>query len=103
MTEYYDLIQTILIFIMMGFFKLLTYVGGSQKKLNWKQKFNYFYINIIAGWAIYSALIAYDDWFEDFPQKVFTILSVTYFGFGAIEKLHDKKIIEKIISIFINH
>lgn len=101
MKEYFnEAIQTFLIFVLMGVFTVIAFVSKSDEKINLRKKFNLFYINTVAGWGIFSLVISIDDWFNEWPQRVFTIMTVTYVGFNSLEYIKKKGIINKLIAVF---
>ena len=102
MKNYQDLIETIIIFLIMGILSVIAKLQKSETKLNLRQKFNIFYINTVAGWGVYSLLIGYKEWFGNYPQKVFTIMSVVYVGFEVLEYIKKTNILGKLIEFIIN-
>lgn len=100
MQNLYDSIQTGIIFVLMGVFTVIVTISKSAKKLNLTEKFNLFYVNTVAGWGFFSLLISYDDWFGNFPQKVFTIMTVVYVGFNTLEFIKKRNLLGKIIEVF---
>ena len=55
----------------------------------------------MAGWGLYSLLVGYKEWFGNYPQKVFVIMSVVYVGFQVLESIKKKKIFEKIVKFIL--
>lgn len=103
MKEYFtDQVQTILIFLLMGIFSVVARISSSDSKLSLRQKFNLFYVNIVAGWGMFSLLTSYSEWFGEFPQKVFTIMTVVYVGFNALEKLKKSDFLSKLVTLILN-
>ena len=95
-----DTVQTIIIFFIMGVFTVVTKVSKSKEKINFKKAINLFYVNTVAGWGIFSLLTGYNDWFGNWPQKVFTIMTVVYVGFNVLEKMQTENLLSKLIEIF---
>lgn len=101
MKDYFnEAAETFLIFVLMGVFTVIAFVSKTDEKLDLRKKFNLFYINTVAGWGIFSLVISIDDWFNAWPQRVFTIMTVTYVGFNTLEFIKKKQIISKIIAVF---
>lgn len=101
MNEYFAYTETLLIFLVMGAFAVIMQINREERKVSFAKIFQKFYMNIIAGWGIYSALIGYEEWFGNYPQKVFIIMTVTLSGVKAFEYLEKNDVLGRIIeSIF---
>ena len=92
--------QTVIIFLLMGMFTVIVHISKQSGKVNWSRRFNLFYINIIAGWGLYSLLAGLYTWFTNFPQKVFTIMLVTYTGYSTLEWMKKNEVLRRILEIF---
>ena len=101
MTEYFAYTETAIIFLLMGAFAVIMQINKEAKKVSFHKVFQKFYMNIIAGWGIYSALIGYEEWFGNYPQKVFIIMTVTLLGVKGFNYLEENDVLGRVIeSIF---
>ena len=101
--ELREILETILIFLIMGILSVIAKLQKSESKLNLREKFNIFYVNTVAGWGLFSLLVSYKDWFGNYPQKVFTIMTVVYVGFNVLEYIKRQNIVGKFIEFIINN
>jgi hypothetical protein len=101
MEDYFAYTETALIFLLMGAFSVIMQINKEEQKVSFPKIFQKFYMNIIAGWGIYSALIGYEEWFGNYPQKVFIIMTVTLLGVKAFDYLEKNDVLGRMIeSIF---
>lgn len=94
-------VVTALTFIIMGVFTVVVKISNSQTRLNFKQIFATLYINMVAGWGIFSLLTSWNSWFGVPPQKVFVILAVTYGGYDAIDRLRKSGWLGRLIEFIL--
>lgn len=101
MIDYFAYTETALIFLLMGAFSVIMQINKEEKEVKFSKVFQKFYMNVIAGWGIYSAMIGYEEWFGNYPQKIFVIMTVTLMGVKAFDYLEANDVLGRIIeSIF---
>ena len=94
-------VLTAVIFLIMGIFTVVVKLTNSKNQVNFKQMFALFYINVVAGWSIFSLITSKIEWFGIMPQKVFTIMAVTFVGYDALDRLRKSGWLVKLIEFFI--
>ena len=90
MERYRGLIEDGAIFLLMAVFTVMKQLLVEEGEINWGKTFAKIFVNIVAGVGFYTFVISYDSWFSDYPQKVGTIMVVTYAGSKLIEIVVDK-------------
>lgn len=98
MEKYRAFIETGVIFILMGVFSVIVKLNKEDKEVKFSKIFTRFYTNIIAGWGIYSLLIGYHEWFGNFPQKIFIIMTVVLTGVRAFDYLEENDVVGRMIE-----
>lgn len=99
--EINEWILTALIFLIMGIFTVIVKLTKSKKQINFKRMFALFYINVVAGWGIFSLITAKIEWFGIMPQKVFTIMAVTFVGYDALDRLRKSGWFVRLVEFLI--
>lgn len=78
-----------IILAIMALFTFLKSSINTQGNIDWKRGLVKIFTNFVAGWGFYYALIAYDFWLSEYPQKVPAIMIATYAGSRMIDVIVD--------------
>jgi len=100
--KFSHILETAAIFLIMGVFSVASYLQKQDTKVNMATLTRHFYINIVSGWGFYSLVTSYNGWFGQYPQKIFTIMTVVTLGFNGLEYLKDNNVLGKLIETFLN-
>ena len=74
-----------LIILIMAIFKVLKELLNTVGPIDWPKFFIKIFTNFIAGMGFYSFLLAYKEWYGQYPQKVGVIMVVVYAGSNLID------------------
>lgn len=85
-----SLVETGAIFTIMAIFAVMKDALSKDGVINWKKSFMKGFVNFVAGVGFYSAIIAYKPNLDNYPQRIFVIMFVTYIGSKLLDIMVDK-------------
>ena len=90
MERYRGLIETGAIFLVGAVMSAMKQLLADEGEIDWRKTFARVLSNILAGVGIYSFLLSYRPWFNEYPQKIGVIMFLVYVGSRLIDVLVDK-------------